>query len=52
MTPKSTKKPSGLIIGRKGVAQISKVEMIALSKRARDDFQRYNRENLSPDASR
>jgi len=38
MTAKSTRGPSGLILGRKGFAQISKVECIALSKQAKAVF--------------
>ena len=52
MTAKSTRRPSGLILGRKGFAQISKVDGIVLSKQAKADFQRYDRENLSSDARR
>lgn len=52
MAVKSTKKPGGLIIGRKGFAQISKVEGMALSKEAKADFRRYDKDNLSPDDRR
>ena len=51
MTEKSTRpssrKAAGLIIGRKGFAQISKVEGIALPKGAQAEFRRYDKMNLS-----
>jgi len=52
MAAKLTTKQSGQVLGRKGFAQISKVEGIALSKGAKDDFRRFDRKNLSSDARR
>jgi hypothetical protein len=56
MTEKSTRqsrrKAAGLIIGRTGFAQISKVEGIALPKGAKADLRRYDKKNLSTNERR